>query len=139
EVVAERVRAAIGGRVLGLQHIGSTSVPGLPAKPIIDVDLTVVDAADEASYLTELEAAAFELVIREPDWHEHRALKHADPDTNLHVFGRGCPEVTRHRLFRDWLIEHPDDLARYRDAKVRAARQSTASRGIVTDYNRHKE
>ncbi|MBZ2198206.1 GrpB family protein [Ruania sp. N2-46] len=139
EVVAERVRAALGVRVLGLQHVGSTSVPGLPAKPIIDVDLTVAEAADEPAYLPDLEAAGFELVIREPAWHEHRALKHTDPDTNLHVFGRECPEVARQRLFRDWLIEHPDDLARYRDAKLRAATHTTASGGIVTDYNRHKE
>ncbi|WP_116951169.1 GrpB family protein [Jiangella endophytica] len=139
EAVATRIRDALGERVLGLQHIGSTSVPELPAKPVIDVDLTVADPADEPAYLPDLEAAGFVLVIREPSWHEHRALKYADPNTNLHVFGPGCPEVTRQRLFRDWLIEHPEDLARYRDAKLRAAADTTASGGIVTDYNRHKE
>ena len=121
EQVAERVGAALGDRVLGLEHVGSTSVPGLAAKPVIDVDLTVADSSDEDAYLHDLEAAGFGLVVREPSWHQHRALTHADPRTNLHVFSPDCPEVVRHRLFRDWLREHPDDLALYRDAKTGAA------------------
>jgi GrpB-like predicted nucleotidyltransferase (UPF0157 family) len=139
ERVAERVRTALGERVLGLEHVGSTSVPGLPAKPVIDVDLTVADSADEDAYRADLEAAGFALVLREPSWHEHRAFTHADPRTNLHVFSPDCPEVVRHRLFRDWLREHPDDLARYRDAKVGASVVSTAAGEHVMEYNRRKE
>jgi GrpB-like predicted nucleotidyltransferase (UPF0157 family) len=139
ERVAAMVRAALGERALAVEHVGSTAVPGLAAKPVIDVDLTVADPAAEAAYVPDLEAAGFELVIREPAWHEHRALKHHDPDTNLHVFGPDCPETIRHRMFRDWLREHLDDLARYHAAKLAAAADTTEASGIVTDYNRHKE
>lgn len=137
--VAGRVRDALGAAALGVEHVGSTSVPGLPAKPVIDVDLTVADPADEAAYLPALEAAGFRLVIREPAWHEHRALKHDDPDANLHVFGPDCPEVTRHRIFRDWLVAHPSDRRRYAEIKLAAASETTRRGGIVTDYNRLKE
>ncbi|ACQ81777.1 protein of unknown function UPF0157 [Beutenbergia cavernae DSM 12333] len=137
--VAARVRAALGRRALAVEHVGSTSVPGLPAKPIIDVALTVADPADEAAYVPDLAAAGFVLVIREPGWHEHRALKLADPNTNLHVWGPDCPEVARQLMFRQWLIDHPEDLARYRDAKLAAAAATNAVGEIVTAYNRHKE
>jgi GrpB-like predicted nucleotidyltransferase (UPF0157 family) len=65
--VARQVREALGERVLDLQHVGSTSVAGLDAKPVIDLDLTVADSADEASYLPDLETAAFRDGLREHD------------------------------------------------------------------------
>ncbi len=139
ERVAATIRDALGDRVLEMEHIGSTSVPGLSAKPVIDIDLVVVDSADEAAYLPTLEAVGFRLSIREPDWHEHRCLVADDPRTNLHVFSPDCPEVTRHRLFRDWLRSHPDDLARYQEVKVAAAAASTAAGEHVMEYNQRKE
>ncbi len=139
EVLAERIRAALGPTALHVEHVGSTSVPGLPAKPIIDVDLTVHDSSDERAWLPPLEAVGFELVIREPWWHEHRALSGADPWCNLHVFSPDCPEVIRHVIFRDWLREHPDDLALYRDAKLGAASESNAAGEHVMEYNARKE
>lgn len=72
---AERIRAVLGERVVRLEHIGSTSVPGLAAKPIIDVLLVVPDSADEPAYVPDLEAAGYVLVIREPDWYQHRCFK----------------------------------------------------------------
>ncbi len=89
----ERIRTALGADALAIEHVGSTAVPGLPAKPVIDIDLTVADPADEEAWLPRLEAAGFELVIREPWWHEHRALTHDDPRGNLHVFGPDSPET----------------------------------------------
>jgi GrpB-like predicted nucleotidyltransferase (UPF0157 family) len=129
------VRGALGDRVLGLQHIGSTSVPGLAAKPVIDADLTVADSADEAAYVPDLEAAGFSLRIREPDWEEHRLLTFEGPHTNLHVFSPGSPELARHRLFRDWLRTHEDDRAAYAELKT-----ELGSRGFRDgmDYNNHK-
>ncbi len=103
--------------------------PGLPAKPVIDIDLTVADSADEPAWLPALEAAGFELVIREPWWQEHRALRYDDPRCNLHVFSPGAPEPIRHKIFRDWLREHPEDLALYRDAKLGAATAAERCRG----------
>jgi GrpB-like predicted nucleotidyltransferase (UPF0157 family) len=139
--VAARVRDALGPAVLELHLVGSTSVPGLPAKPVIDVDLVVADSAEEQAYIPALEAQGFVHVAREPWWHEHRLLKHSDPSTNLHVFGPDCPEVIRQRMFRDWLIEHPDDRELYAEAKRAAAREMNARPGGGTgmQYNHHKE
>jgi GrpB-like predicted nucleotidyltransferase (UPF0157 family) len=141
EAVAAGIRAALGERALAVEHVGSTSVPGLPAKPVIDVDLTVGDPAREEDYVAALEAAGYRLRVREPGWHEHRCLVRADPrdvpQVNLHVFGPRCPETERHRMFRDWLRTHPEDLAEYRDAKLAAA--GAAGEQLVMDYNRHKE
>jgi GrpB-like predicted nucleotidyltransferase (UPF0157 family) len=137
--VAGAVRVSLGNAVLAIEHVGSTSVPGLAAKPVIDVDLTVSDPADEATYVPALESAGFTLVIREPGWHQHRCLRLSDPSSNLHVFGPGCPEVVRHRMFRDWLVAHPDDCELYRRAKLAAAKETTERGGMVMDYNRRKE
>jgi GrpB-like predicted nucleotidyltransferase (UPF0157 family) len=135
----ERIRVALGADALEVEHVGSTAVPGLAAKPVIDVDLTVTDPADEPAWLPRLEATGFELVVREPWWHEHRALVHDDPRCNLHVFGPGTPELVRHRLFRDWLEAHPEDRDRYRDAKLGAAHETNQAGERVMDYNARKE
>ena len=88
---------------------------------MIDIDLTVADSSDEAAYVAALEAIGYELRIREPKWHQHRCLFCADPSSNLHVWSPNSPEAIRHRMFRDWLRDHPDDLALYADAKRRSA------------------
>jgi GrpB-like predicted nucleotidyltransferase (UPF0157 family) len=139
ELIADRIRSALGEAALVVEHVGSTAVPGLPAKPVIDVDLTVADSADEPAWLPPLEAAGFELVIREPWWHEHRCLTLEDPRCNLHVFSPDCPETIRHVLFRDWLREHPDDLEAYRNAKLGAAKRTNAAGEHVMDYNARKQ
>jgi GrpB-like predicted nucleotidyltransferase (UPF0157 family) len=133
--LAAEIRAALGDRTLDLEHVGSTSVPGLAAKDVIDIDLTVADPGDEDSYVNALEPLGYVLTVREPRWHEHRALRRATPRANLHVFGPDCPEVIRHRMFRDWLRTHPDDLALYAEAK----RDAIPGGGTVMDYNRRKE
>jgi len=139
EELATRIRGALGELALVVEHVGSTAVPGLPAKPVIDIDLTVADSADEAAWLPPLESVGFELVIREPWWHEHRCLTLEDPRCNLHVFSPDCPETIRHVLFRDWLRAHPDDLAAYRTAKLGAARAASAAGEHVMDYNARKQ
>jgi GrpB-like predicted nucleotidyltransferase (UPF0157 family) len=137
--LAARIRDALGDRALSIEHVGSTSVAGLAAKPVIDVDLTVADPADEDAYVPPLERAGFTLVIREPWWQEHRCLVHKDPRSNLHVFPPDAAEPVRHRIFRDWLRTHPDDLALYRDTKLAAAAASNAAGEHVMDYNARKE
>ena len=139
ESIAARVRAALGDAAIAVEHVGSTAVAGLAAKPTIDVDLTVADSSDEAAYVPALERAGFKLVIREPDWHEHRVLTLADASTNLHVFAPDCPELIRHRMFRQWLRDHPDDRDLYRRAKLAAAAAFADGTGTVMDYNKHKE
>ena len=105
--LARRIREALGWRVLQLEHVGSTSVPGLAAKPVIDIDLTVADPGREQGYVPALETAGFRLIIREPWWHGHRMLRADEPPCNLHVFGFDSPELIKHRIFRDWLRGNP--------------------------------
>jgi GrpB-like predicted nucleotidyltransferase (UPF0157 family) len=114
---AARIRLILGARVELLEHAGSTSVPDLPAKPVIDIILAVADSSDEATYVPALESAGYVLRIREPDWFEHRVLKGPDTDINLHVFTVGCPEIDQMLLFRDWLRAHPADRDLYAAAK----------------------
>jgi GrpB-like predicted nucleotidyltransferase (UPF0157 family) len=116
---AARIRAALGDLVVRLEHTGSTSVPGLAAKPIIDITLLVPDSSDEAAYAPQLEAAGYVLRIREPHWHQHRVFKGPDTDVNLHVFSRGSVEFDRMVGFRDWLRSHPED----RDLYLRTKRE----------------
>lgn len=139
DAVAERVRRALGWRALVVEHVGSTAVPGLPAKPIVDVDLVVADPAEEAAYVPALEAAGFVLRVREPWWHEHRLLRGDAPVSHVHVFGADSPEVVRHRLFRDWLRGNPDERARYAAAKREAAAAAQAAGEHMMQYNARKE
>ena len=118
-----RIRAALGDRVVRLEHAGSTAVPGLPAKPLIDIVLEVPDSADEASYVPDLEAAGYPLQVREPDWFEHRIFKGPDTNVNVHTFSAGCEEVDRMLLFRDWLRNETSDRERYATAKRELAAQ----------------
>lgn len=121
---AALIRSALGHRALAVEHVGSTSVPGLAAKPIIDILLVVANSADEAAYVPALEAAGYLLRIREPDWNEHRMLKGPNNEVNLHVFSQGCAEIERMLLFRDWLRSNPEDRQLYEQTKRELARQS---------------
>jgi GrpB-like predicted nucleotidyltransferase (UPF0157 family) len=123
EAAAERIRSALGDRALLLEHVGSTSVPGLVAKPRIDICLVVADSADEAAYVEALQAVGFVLRIREPDWHEHRMLRGERPDVNLHVFSAGSAEVERMIRFRNRLRTDADDRELYAATKRRLAAQ----------------
>jgi GrpB-like predicted nucleotidyltransferase (UPF0157 family) len=120
---AQRIRGALGERALLLEHAGSTAVPGLEAKPIVDIVLAVADSADEAAYVPALEAAGYVLRIREAHWHEHRMFKGPDTDVNLHVFTIGSEEVARMLRFRDRLRASAADRERYAQAKRALARR----------------
>jgi GrpB-like predicted nucleotidyltransferase (UPF0157 family) len=114
---AARIRGALGDAVLAVEHVGSTAVPGLAAKPVIDIDLIVADTTDEDAYVPALARAGYVLRIREPDWYEHRLFKGPDTNVNLHVFSPGCEEYERHLRFRDRLRTHPGDRDRYLTTK----------------------
>lgn len=139
EQVAANIRTALGDRVLELAHVGSTSVPGLDAKPIIDIDLTVADNNDQAAYAPALRRHGFTLVLNEYWWYGHRLLRHDDPRANVHVWAPDCPEAARHLIFRDWLRTHPDNQRRYLEAKHAAAEHIRSTGGHVNDYNAHKQ
>jgi GrpB-like predicted nucleotidyltransferase (UPF0157 family) len=118
---ATKIRTALGAAVLVLEHVGSTSIPGIAAKPIIDIVLGVADSADEAAYVPALAAQGYRLHIREPDWHEHRLLKGTDPFVNLHIFTAGSPEVTRMVAFRDHCRSHSEERDLYLATKRKLA------------------
>lgn len=118
---AEKIRRALGPAALSVEHVGSTSVPGLCAKPILDILLLVADADQENSYVPALTGAGYILRIREPEWFQHRMFKGEEPAVNLHVFSRRCPEAMRMLAFRDWLRTHDGDRERYASAKRRLA------------------
>lgn len=135
EALSAAIRAALGDAVLDIEHVGSTSVEGLAAKDVIDIGLTVADPRAESTYVPQLEHLGYVLVIREPSFHEHRCLRLAEPRVNLHVFGPDCPELVRHRMFREWLRSHPEDRALYEEAK----RAAVPGGGSVMDYNGRKQ
>ena len=120
---ADRIRSLLGSRALRIEHAGSTSVPRLAAKPIIDLLLVVAESAAEDAYAPALEAAGYVLRIREPNWYQHRMFKGPDTDINLHVFSSGCPEIDRMLLFRDWLRSNAADRDLYARTKLALAQK----------------
>jgi GrpB-like predicted nucleotidyltransferase (UPF0157 family) len=128
---ATRVRVTLCARVMQLEHVGSTSVPGLAAKPIIDMILAVADSADEPAYVPAMESAGYVLRIREPEWHQHRLFKGPDTNINLHVYSFGCPEMEKMLMFRDWLRSNDADRELYGRTKRELAKRTWK---YVQDY-----
>jgi GrpB-like predicted nucleotidyltransferase (UPF0157 family) len=120
---ADRIRLVLGPKALRIEHTGSTSVPELAAKPIIDMLLVVSDSANESAYVPDLEGAGYKLHIRETNWHEHRMFKGPDTDINLHVLSTGCLEIGRILAFRDWLRRNAADRELYERTKRELAQR----------------
>lgn len=118
---AQHVRTTLGERALRVEHVGSTSIPGLAAKPIIDMLLVVADSSAEASYVPSMEQEGYTLRIREPDWFEHRLFKGPGANINLHVFSAGCTEIGRMLGFRDHLRSDAADRGLYERTKQELA------------------
>ncbi|WP_227492604.1 GrpB family protein [Brevibacterium sp. CFH 10365] len=143
---AHQIRGALtpSGAFGGIDRVGSTSMPGLPAKPIIDIALVVADPSAEDDYVPALAEAGSGLTLREPVWYEHRMFKQLDsdpgqPGCNLHVFGPRCAEVARMRLFRDRLREHAGERGAYQSVKRTSAAESNAVGETVMGYNARKQ
>jgi GrpB-like predicted nucleotidyltransferase (UPF0157 family) len=132
---AAAIFEALGEAALNIEHIGSTAVPGLASKPIIDILLVVEDSGNEEPYLPQMEGAGYELHIREPDWHQHRMFRTHERNVHIHVYSLGCPEIDRIVLFRDQLRSNPDDRSRYEQTKRKLAEQSWA---CMDDYAKKK-
>jgi len=111
------ISGAIGSGALQIEHIGSTSVPGLAAKPIVDILVVVTNSADESAYLPPLEAAGYQLRVREPDWNEHRMLRTPEKDVHVHIYSAGCKEIERYLTFRNRLRRNLKDRIRYEETK----------------------
>lgn len=126
---------ALAGKALAIEHVGSTAVPGLSAKPVIDIDVIVDDPENEDAYVPALTAMGYTLTVRERSWYQHRMLRHDSPRINLHVFGAHCPEHIRHVLFRDWLCAHSQDRNLYAEVKM----QAKDGVDTVQTYNMRKQ
>src|SRR5215472_4975489 len=122
-ILERQIRQALDDGALLVEHVGSTSVPGLFAKPIIDVVLAVANSADEPAYVPLLERLGYVLRIREPDWFEHRMLKSHGIEGNIHVFSQGCTEIGRMVAFRDWLRSNDTDRELDQRTKQELARR----------------
>jgi GrpB-like predicted nucleotidyltransferase (UPF0157 family) len=112
-----RIRGALGPAALSVEHVGSMSVPGLAAKPIVDILLVVEDSGNEDSYLPALEDAGYVLRVREPDFEEHRMFRTPEKDVHVHVFSPGAEEVERLLLLRDHLRHNKEDRELYAGTK----------------------
>jgi len=122
---AQRIAKGVGDGALRIEHVGSTAVPNLVAKPIIDILLIVENSANEALYVPALEGLGYVLRVREPEWHEHRMLRaQRDVTINLHVFTKDDDEVERMLAFRDWLRNNPQDRELYAETKRKLASQN---------------
>lgn len=132
---AARVVEALGARALRTVHIGSTAVPGLAAKPIVDMLLVVEDSANEHDYLPLLEQVGYVLRVREPHPDEHRMLTNADRNLHLHVYSQGSGEIDRYLLLRGLLRTDADARTRYEIEKRRLAGLDWPT---VDDYARAK-
>jgi len=119
EAEAGRIREALGSVALRIDHIGSTSVPGLGAKPVIDIQVSVAEIGLGQPYVDAIEGLGYEY---RPD--------HADDDHDyfqreedgvrayqIHVVRAGSDWERRHLLFRDYLRSHPEEAARYEAVK----------------------
>lgn len=142
--IKARIEAVLGSTAVAILHAGSTSVPGLPAKDVIDVDLVVKDIKDEDAYVEGLERAGFLFLFREPAWHQHRYFvdegdRPGSYPINLHVFGPDCPEVEKHRIFREWLCKTPQDLHKYATVKRESAAASEAAGESMQEYTVRKD
>lgn len=139
--IKQQIITALGAKiVVAVHHVGSTSIPGLPAKSIIDIDLVVRDILNETEYVAPLESAGFKFLLREPHWHEHRFFYTYVPyAVNLHVWGPDSPEVVRHQIFRNRILGNEEDKALYVKAKMLAAETIGEKGGNMQDYNELKE
>ena len=133
ETHARIIAGALGGTALRIEHIGSTSVPGLAAKPIIDIIVVVPDSADESVYLKRLEAAGYALRVREPDWNEHRMLRTPAKDVHIHIYSADCPEIQRNLSFRDRLRRNTHDRHRYGQTKRELAAKEWTDMNAYAD------
>ena len=109
-----RILNALAPTNVDVEHIGSTSVPGLAAKPIIDIVVTVDDITAEEDYLDALLVAGYELRTREPG---HRLVRTPARDVHVHIYQQGDPAVVEYLLLRDWLRDNAADRSLYESTK----------------------
>jgi GrpB-like predicted nucleotidyltransferase (UPF0157 family) len=124
----ERIQQALDPLDVRVEHVGSTAVPELAAKPVIDLQVAVPALADEASYRPSLESLGLVLRARAADHRFFRPPATAPRDVHVHVCEQGSAWEREHILFRDYLRAHPDHRRRYEHLKRALAESSQADR-----------
>lgn len=112
---------ALGRVAISIEHVGSTAVPGLPAKPIIDIQVTVADQHREEEYTRQIEDLGLQLRSRDDQHRYFRPFPDRPRDVHVHVCSAGGGWEREHLLFRDYLRGHPDAAAAYARVKREAA------------------
>jgi GrpB-like predicted nucleotidyltransferase (UPF0157 family) len=130
EQVQASLREALGPRARRIEHFGSTAVPGLAAKGIIDVMVGVDDADDEPGYGPALEAHGYAIRVRQPG---HRMYRTPDLDVHVHVFTDDSEAARIRLLFRDWLRHDADDRRLYEETKRELARREWEATNDYSD------
>lgn len=125
-----RISAALGGSAVRIDHVGSTAVAGLAAKPIVDVQISVRDAEEDLAYLPRLEASGYQLRVRSPG---HRMLRTPALDVHVHACAVGSAWERQHLLFRDWLRRAPDDRVLYEATKRKLAQRDWPDMNAYAD------
>lgn len=133
EAYARPIAEVLGETLLRIEHVGSTSVPGLAAKPIIDILVVVPNSADESSYIPQFAGLGYSLRVRDPTFFEHRMLRTATRDVHVHVFSPGAPEIARMLTFRDQLRRSAEDRKQYEAVKRRLAVQQWPDMNAYAD------
>jgi GrpB-like predicted nucleotidyltransferase (UPF0157 family) len=130
EQVQASLAEALGPKALAIEHFGSTAVPGLGAKGIVDVLVGVQDVDDEAAFGPELEAHGFAIRVRQPG---HRMYRTPELDVHVHVFTDGSESARIRLLFRDWLRHSSGDRRLYEQTKRELARQNWEATNDYSD------
>jgi GrpB-like predicted nucleotidyltransferase (UPF0157 family) len=133
EEIRARLAAALVPTALRIDHVGSTAVPGLAAKPIIDVQVSVPDVEDEAAYKDAIEGLGFELRWMEPGHRYFRPPPELPRLTQIHVCTFGSQWERVHLLFRDYLRTHAETRWAYKQLKWQLATQYRDDRIAYTD------
>jgi GrpB-like predicted nucleotidyltransferase (UPF0157 family) len=119
----DRIGEAFGGLARDIQHVGSTAVPGLAAKPIIDILLAVEDLAETSAYVIRLEELGYTNVPHGEDAERRFFLKGMPRTHHVHVVEFGGWTYRKHLLFRDYLLDHPPAVEEYERLKRILAKQ----------------
>lgn len=133
ERLRSRLARALGPRAVRIDHVGSTAVPGLSAKPVIDIQVSVPDVDDEDSYRRAIESLGWELTGREPHHRFFRPPADRPRTVHVHVCGSGSDWERDHLLFVGYLRAHPERAAEYSHLKKELAARYTADRTRYTD------
>jgi GrpB-like predicted nucleotidyltransferase (UPF0157 family) len=132
ELERGRIASALGGMAKRIEHVGSTAVPGLAAKPIVDISVGVDDPDDDAAFTLALTSAGYILRVIEP---QHRMFRTPDRGVHVHVWRDGSDDQRDQLVFRDWLRTNAEDRQRYEAVKRELASRSWESMG---DYAKAK-